>query len=189
LIVIRLLDPVEEIHTDVRYLRDATKTIKAKTFPTVEDFYTALQQAVREATTTLDLTHIRDNPPADFGPESTEYTRYVFDWIRRDVRHSVRRIISIRNEAMLLWARELYQEVAELPGYHVRVLDWSIPVPAPNMAVVDSSAVFLALTGETVERTKGLAIEDVTTAQYFEDYYSTLWHSSVDLAQYLGEIG
>ena len=86
---------------------------------------------------------------------------------------------------MLAWAQHLAKSQSKMPRYHIRVVDWSINAPALNMAVVDNKAVFLALTGETVERTKGFAIEDETTAEYFTHYYTVLWNAGVDLQEFL----
>lgn len=184
IVIIRLLDPVEEIHTDVRFLRDRFG-LSAQTFSTVEEFYSQLGNAVRAAESTLDLTHIRDNPPDDFGPQSAAYSDLIVDWLRQNPARSARRIISIRTDNMLAWAQHLSRVTEEVPSYRIRVVAWSVRAPAMNMAVVDGKAVFLALTGETVERTKGLGLEDPTTSQYFSDYYSVLWNSGEDLDEYL----
>lgn len=184
--IISLLNPVEEIHKNVRYLRNVKEaSAPSRTFSTRQEFYNDLGKAVEQATSTLDLTHIRDHPPKAFGAEAEEYAESVASWLREDANHSARRIISVNSPAMLEWAKHLAKLQQNLPTYHIRVVDWSINAPALNMAVVDSRAVFLALTGDTVERTNGFAIEDETTAEYFTDYYSVLWHAGVDLQEYL----
>lgn len=186
ILIINLLNPVEEIHRDVRYLRNVKETAApSRTFATTQEFFGDLGEAVERATSTLDLTHIRDHPPQAFGTEAEDYAETVTDWLRRDSSHSARRIISVRSPAMLAWAQHLAKVQDGVPGYHIRVVDWSIGAPALNMAIVDKSAVFLALTGETVERTRGFAIEDATTADYFTHYYSNLWNSAVDLKEFL----
>lgn len=184
--IISLLNPVEEIHKNVRYLRNVKETsAPSRTFSTRQEFYNDLAKAVEQATSTLDLTHIRDHPPKDFGTEAEEYAESVANWLREDSDHSARRIISANSPAMLEWARALAKLQQSLPAYHIRVVDWSINAPALNMAIVDGRAVFLALTGDTVERTNGFAIEDERTAEYFTDYYSVLWHAGVDLQEFM----
>ena len=59
------------------------------------------------------------------------------------------------------------------------------PSFAINMAIVDGKAVYLALTGSTPERTRGLGVEDEDAALYFTDYYENLWHAATDLGEWL----
>jgi hypothetical protein len=150
----------------------------------VKDYYDSLTLAVGEAVSSLDLTHIRDSPPADFGEHATVFFDQLVDWCLADG-HSIRRVISIRTPAMREWAQQLASETEHLTRFKVRVIDWKIAAPAMNMAIVDNRAVYLALTGSTAERTKGLGIEDEQAAQYFSDYYENLWREGVDLAEWL----
>ena len=185
ILIISLLDPVAEIRTDVRYLRNVYTSAPSRNFNTTREFYDDLGRAVDQAVSTADLTHIRDNPPADFGQEAETYSELIIEWLRRDPSHSARRIISVRSSAMMDYARALQQVQARVPSYRIRVVDWSISAPALNMAIIDGKAVFLALTGETPERTKGFAVEDETTAKYFASYYSVLWGAAVELDEFL----
>ena len=184
--IISLLMPVEEIRTDVRYLRNVKEALTpTRTYATQQELYGDLDRAVTQANATLDLTHIRDQPPSAFGEEAGHYSEAVAAWLKQDNDHSVRRIISVRSPEMMVWARELRKLQERTPHYHIRVVDWSIGAPALNMAIVDGKAVFLALTGDTFERTRGFAIEDVTTAEYFSHYYSTLWAAAAELGDFL----
>lgn len=184
--IISLLNPVEEIRSDVRYLRNVKETAApSRTYSTQQELYADLERAVSKATSTLDLTHIRDQPPAAFGAEADQYSEAVVAWLRSDNDHSARRIISVRSRDMLEWAKELEKIKSRTPHYHIRVVDWSISAPALNMAIIDGRAVFLALTGDTFERTRGFGIEDQTTAEYFSHYYSVLWSAAVELGEFL----
>ncbi len=186
LAVIKLVAPVDEIHEDVRFLRGVAEAVSVQRYATVESFYTDLTHAVDEATVSLDLSHIRDQPPADFrGSHPTEYFNRVMEWTTAGPQRSVRRLISVRNDEMRQWARLLADATSQIPAFRVRVVKWDIDAPAINMAIVDGKAVFLAITGEVVERTKGLGIEDTDVAAYFTDYYNMLWNHSVDLAVFL----
>lgn len=184
ILIITLLSPVQEIRSDVHYLR-YTRPTSARTFEKLQSFYDELSQTVSLATTKVDLTHIRDNPPDDFGMQAGEYMKALEEWVASDDSHSARRIISVTNPRMMEWAKQLKNIQDRIPGYHVRVVDWSIPAPALNMAIIDDRAVFLALTGAIVERTSGFAVEDSTTASYFSEYYEVLWNAGTDLDEYL----
>ncbi len=83
------------------------------------------------------------------------------------------------------WAVELQAAASQLPRFQVRVVHWNIDAPAINIAIIDGSVVFLAVTGEMLERTRGIAIEDASVAQYFSDYYTNIWHCAQALDEYL----
>ena len=183
--IVRLVGSLPEIRTDVRFLREVAN-VRVQRMPNSKDFYDNLDRARDQATSTLDLTHIRDSPPADYGHGTSAFFDRVVDWCSVEGR-SVRRIISVRSPAMYDWALELDAKTRDLPQFRIRVIDWAIDAPAMNMAIVDEKAVYLALTGSTLERTKGLGIEDETATQYFTDYYDNLWRNSVDLRQWLAE--
>jgi len=185
LVIIRLLTPVEEIHTDVRFLRQAATSVKVELFPGLDEFYRQLDAARSKGTATLDLTHIRDEPPAEFGEDAASWSDSVIDWLRAGPSRSVRRVIAVRSEGMREWAKRLAETQETTPGYHVRVVEWEIDAPALNMVIIDSKVVFLAITGETTERTKALGIEDPVSGEYFTSYYTRLWNAGTDVAQWL----
>jgi hypothetical protein len=183
--ILRLLTPVDEIHTDVRYLRELSSSAKISPFPTIDAFYADLRHALSKATYSLDLTHIRDNPPQDFGEHASGWFEAVLEWLSKDSARSARRLISVRNEGMRTWAAELQRASSQVSRLQVRVVDWSVDAPAINMAIVDANVVFLAVTGELLERTRGIAVEDHAVASYFTDYYNNLWHAAVPLDEFL----
>lgn len=186
--IMRLLAPVEEIHEDVKFLRGVASAMSIQSYATLQAFYADLTHAVEEAKETLDVTHIRDNPPDDFvGSRPSDYFHMVTTWLQADSSRSVRRVIAVRNAAMHAWAVQLAEAAAHMPNYQVRVVDWSVAAPAINMAIVDGRAVFLAITGDTLERTRGLGIEDQTVSGYFCDYYGNLWRAAEPLDDFLRE--
>lgn len=184
LAILRIVTPVDEIAANVKYLRELAGTA-VQTYSTVDAYYSDLLHAMSKATASLDLTHIRDQPPSDFiGSHPGEYFKHVRDWVSSTDGRYVRRIIAVRNPKMRAWAEELARQTKDLP-YKVRVIDWSVDVPAINMTIVDGRALFLAVTGEVLERTRGLAIEDERVAEAFTEYYNTLWRSAEPLDDYL----
>lgn len=183
--IIRLLTPVEEIHSDVRYLRELSVSAKISPYPSLDAFYADLRHALSKAEYTLDLTHIRDNPPTDFSEHTSGWYDAIGEWLEKDSTRTARRVIAVRNDAMRHWATQLLRMVKKLPRFQVRVVDWEIDAPAINMAIVDGAVVFLAVTGEMLERTRGIAVEDQTVAHYFADYYANLWNAAVPLDRFL----
>lgn len=183
----RLVGGIPEIRKDVRYLRDAAASnVRVQQMSNVKEFHDNLRLAVERATSTLDLTHIRETPPSDFGESASSFYDGLVKWCAVEGR-SIRRIICVRNASMYVWAKQLASDVEHLPQFQVRVIDWSTRAPAMNMAIVDGKAVYLALTGASLERTKGLGIEDDTTAKHFEDYYDNLWNAGKDLPVWLAQ--
>lgn len=180
--IITLLDPVEEINQGVKFLQTRTPS---RSIPSVNQMYSELNRAVDSATSSLDLTHIRDQRPEAFGEEAEKYNARITVWLKEAPGRSVRRIISANHPDMQAWAKDLLTEVKVTPGYHVKVVDWSINAPAPNLAIIDQRLVFLALSGDLPERTKGFVVEDPTTAEYFTDYYAGLWNAANDLEEYV----
>jgi hypothetical protein len=185
LVILRTVIPVEEIHDDVKYLREVSG-LSVQSYPTLSSYYLDLRHGVSEARHSLDLTHIRDNPPDDFlGVHPSEYFREVVAFAENDEGHYVRRIIAVRNDRMRAWAETLHQSTSLIPRYQVRVIEWATQAPAINLSIIDNKAVFLAVTGDSVERTRGLAVEDEKISSYFSDYFSTLWRESKPLAEFL----
>jgi hypothetical protein len=185
LAIIQTLDPVEEIHSDVRYLRTQAPEVKVQRFQGPRDFYTVYNGAIRNASARLDLTHVRPDSPARFGPEAEASARLVTDFVENG--GSVRRVISIRNEDMKTWARQLEKESRGQTNYHVAVVNWGSEVPPINMAIVDARAVFLTVAGTTPDRMNGIGIEDAVTGEYFSAYYEQLYASGVELSRWLDD--
>lgn len=184
LAVIQMIRPIDELSRDLRYLRAVSNGITIQVFRTTPEFFSALADSVSRATSTLDLTHIRDQPPSEFGAQMVSYSDAIVRWVR-DEDGSARRIIAVNSEAMFAWALQLRAELAGLPRYQVRVVEWAPGTPSLNFAILDGRAVYLSVTGSTLQRTRGLGVEDQDVGLYFSEYYETLWRSAVDLDEFL----
>lgn len=183
LTIVRVVGQVPEIRKDVSYLREVA-SVRVDRMPTVVDFYNELTDSVTRASASLDLTHIRDTPPRDFGSSAESFFAMLVDWCATEGR-SIRRVICIRNPAMLEWAHKLAEQTKDLPQFSIRVIDWQIDAPAINLAIVDNKKTYIALTGATAMRTTGLAIEDADTTRCFTEYYNNLWTVGTDLEKWL----
>ena len=126
LVIIRLLTPVADIHSDVKYLRELSESAKVSPFPDVTAFFENLRHALSAAESTVDLTHIRDTPPAHFTEQTKGWFDAVIEMARKDPSRSLRRIISVRTPAMLEWATELRKIADSMPNFQVRVVDWNV---------------------------------------------------------------
>ena len=190
--IIRLVALIPDIGTDVKVIGNDVKSlvetaeaVRVERILNVNDFYASLTKAVDKATSTLDLTHIRDTPPNDFGPTAADFFNRVVDWCAGGEGRTVRRVISVRNPEMHIWAQQLAETTADLPQFSIRVIDWVSEAPAINFAIVDEAAVYLTLTGTMTVRTRGLAIDDEIVSRSFKEYYDNLWENSTDLRDWL----
>jgi hypothetical protein len=138
---------------------------------------------VRNATSKLDLTHIRPDRLGRFGPEAEVSARLVMEFVEKG--GSVRRIVAVWNDEMKEWARQLAKDSRLHANYHVCVVDWSAKVPPVNMAIVDANAVFLTVAGSTPDRMNGVGIEDRVIAEYFSAYYEQLYASGAELSEWV----
>ncbi len=148
------------------------------------EFYKDLERVVSTANNSLDLTHIRNEPPSCF-ISGKSYFEKVEKWCQKHKECPVRRIIAINNNEMLQWAKELFEMTENNKNFFVRVCDWKLKFPMINMSIIDGNNVFLAITADFFEKTPGIQIKDPITTKYFIDYYENLWYNSEPISQEL----
>lgn len=174
--IYRSVLPIRQLVADVTVTRETLGRLEAlveshaiMTFSNANEFYESLTRALDETTSSVDLTHIRAEAPDDFGVSAHGWFSQVRDWVRTDPSsRSVRRIISVQNDAMENWARALAVETQGLPFY-VSVIDWPLAIPAVNVAILDGQRVYMALPGPTPQRSAGVFTEDVATVRHFRE--------------------
>lgn len=103
----------------------------------------------------MGLTHIRDEPPTHFVLGKSYFDK-IEKWCLEHPPCPVRRITALNNEAMIQWAEELFKMTKRNGNFHVRICDWKSRFPMINMAIIDETKVFLAITADIAERTAGL---------------------------------
>ena len=136
----------------------------------------------------VDLTHIRNEPPAEFRGTSDWFEK-VIEWTNDHPMGRVRRIIAVRNNEMFEWAKQLalVEEESKHANFTVRVCDWGSDFPAVNMAIFDRERVSVALTGADASETAGFSISDKAITNYFIDYYNNIWASSMPLKKFIAQ--
>jgi hypothetical protein len=141
------------------------------------DLYRALEGALDDATRSVDLTHIRNDPPDAFKMDSRFY-HSVVKWARTHEHGGlVRRVIAANNDRMRAWGEQLQEVVEEHENFSVRVTSRSAGLPVINMAILDGREVFLFISGEAAQQTRGIWISDKDVGADFEAYYEHLWRS------------
>ncbi|MCH9806711.1 MAG: hypothetical protein K0U74_03175 [Alphaproteobacteria bacterium] len=175
--IVRLLGTIIKIDQDMQLLIRQSGVKAIEKYETYEDFYHDLSQALKAAKRSLDLTHIRPEPPSSFRLGAA-YFDSIEAWCEKNPAGSVRRIISLENQAMQQWGQELLVVMQRHPNFRARACDRRATFPMINMAIVDERVVFLAITADSAERTSGIRINDERIAAYFLEYYNNIWSKS-----------
>ncbi len=187
LMITRMLPTIYNIDENMRKLRQEIGYMEVKRYDTYGEFYKDLEISLSMAKVSLDLTHIRDDPPDHFVLGESYFDR-IEKWLIEHPGFPCRRIIAVNNEPMSRWADELSEMTKKHRNFHVRACDWSSKFPMINMAIIDGEKVFLAITADIAERTAGLRIEDPAMAKYFGDYYDNVWAHSNELSDALSKL-
>lgn len=184
LMITRMLSTLYHVDENIKKILEKEGVINIKRYDAYGEFYHDLGIALGNAKHSLDLTHIRNDPPEQF-VLGKSYFDSIEKWCAKNPGAPVRRITATNNSLMLDWAKELYETTKRCPNFHVRICDWRSKYPMINMAIIDGKTVFLAITADIAERTAGLKINDPSMAKYFSDYYDNVWAHSTDVEDHL----
>jgi hypothetical protein len=177
ILIINMLRKIYDVDNTTKKIYDDLDCDALTKYDDYGLFYKDLDVAMKTAKISLDLTHIRAEPPAAFANSESYYDSQV-DWCTKNKSAYLRRITTMSNEKMKKWIKELQKIENEISNYHIRLCDWSLEFPMINMAIVDKKMVFLVLTAGISEKTCAILIRDKKTTDYFIQYYENLWASS-----------
>lgn len=163
-----------------------TQDLNALYFRKYATFYKHLRETILSADTSIELTHVRPEPPSEF-PLAKRYFEELMNWARDHPCVSVRRIISITNLRMYLWAKELMELTKDLSTFYVGVVGWHMDIPMVNMAVIDSTNVYLVVPSAVPETNTAIYIQDKTIGKWFSRYYDLLWSLCTPLEKWIRE--
>ncbi|RJX20358.1 MAG: hypothetical protein C4570_03880 [Ammonifex sp.] len=184
LMVIRTVSKVYTLDQNVKALVSMTGWVDVRKYDTYEEFYKDLNEALKQAKYSLDLTHIRSEPPSYFLMGKKYYDK-LETWCEDHPGSPVRRITAVNNIEMLEWCKEMLKIKEKHKNFYVKVCNWQADFPMLNMAITDGTRVFLAISGDIPEKTSGLQINDPGIARYFKDYFDNVWARSQDLDAFL----
>ena len=187
-IFIALIFIVEAIY-DINTLKDNIDKVlvksgwkRVKVFPSYEHFYDDLAKSLDSATSSLYLTHIRDQSPEDFDAESTRnYFSKLEKWCKKNPSGQIKRITTLSNSKMVDWGKELHKKTSSISNFYVRTCNWELSFPFINLAIIDNDEVYIALTTDTAQETIGIRINDKEISQAFISYFNNMWVSSIEL--------
>ncbi|QTE02964.1 hypothetical protein [Streptomyces cyanogenus] len=173
------------LRTEVELLRrdfDQVNSSRIEHYPDAASFYkAATDYLVTRGTRHLDTWYMRIGTPDDFS-ESTapfaEYFQAVLDWAAAG--GSVKRLFCIgSSRGYTRWTAQHREETRHLRSYSIREVTWPIKADLMSMAIMDTSAVFLAFT--VGDRVQGMRIEDSEAASYFKSYFDRHWENARDV--------
>lgn len=132
----------------------------------------------------VSLTHVQTDPPDSFGSAAVnEYYSRTEEWLEKNPDGQVKRIISISNESMYEWAQYLEGLSEEYERFRVRVCTWESEFPMINMALLDATTAYFALTFGHAKDTRCLRIEDTEVVEMYEQYFGYMWRQSESLSE------
>ncbi|KUN98437.1 hypothetical protein AQJ67_27220 [Streptomyces caeruleatus] len=187
--VLRALVPLTEsrrelagLRTEVESLRrdfDQVNSSRIEHYPDATAFYQAEIDYLRNRRPShMDAWYMRLETPDDFSastPAFSEYFRAVLDWA--DNGGSVRRLFCLGSpRGYAGWTAQHREDTHHLRSYSIREVTWPIKADLMSMAIMDTSAVFLAFT--VGDRVQGMRIEDSEAAAYFKSYFDRHWENA-----------
>jgi hypothetical protein len=177
LLIVNMLKKLYEVDDNTKKLLTNLEIDVLTKFDKYDEFYKQLQSAIASAKISLDLTHIRNEPPSAFS-NSEKYFDGVQDWCKKNKSGYLRRVTTMSNDSMIQWVKELKKTEQAITNYHIKICEWTTSFPMVNMAIIDKEMVFITLTADIAEKTSGILIKDKKATQYFVQYFENIWATS-----------
>lgn len=173
--LVRLREEAERLRRDF----DRVNSSRIEHYPDAVSFYGALKAyLVRSGTRHLDSWYMRLENPDDFSESTAAFADYfeaVLAWA--EAGGSVKRLFCIGpSRGQAGWTARHREQTRHLRRYSIREVTWAIKADLMSMAIVDTSAVFLAFT--VGDRVQGMRIEDSEAASYFKSYFDRHWENA-----------
>lgn len=173
-----LLAEIERLRRDF----DQVNACRVEHYPDAASFYAAISEyLVKRDTRHLDTWYMRLENPDEFSASTSAFADYfnaVLDWAREG--GSVKRLFcSGSPRGYRGWTAQHREDTRDLHRYSIREVSWPIKADLMSMAIMDTSAVFLAFT--VGDRVQGMSIEDGKAASYFKAYFDRHWENARDV--------
>ena len=176
------LTQLTEVNNKIGMFVDDHGYNKVEVYNNYPDFYKSLAGGLDEAENSVYLTHVRDQTPEEFNAdEANEWFQKIKDWAEDNPGTPIRRVTSMNTENMVSWGRELKRQTNEVSNFNINVVDWDHGFQMVNFVVYDEKELYVTLTSDTAEETKGAKIVDEELARAYADYFNSLWNFSKPL--------
>jgi hypothetical protein len=176
-----------DLRTEVERLRrdfDQANSSRVEHYADAAAFYKAeVDYLVNRCPSHMDAWYMRLETPDDFSASSAAFSDYfqaVLDWAHNG--GSVRRLFCLGSSREYAnWTARHREQTRHLRSYSIRQVTWPIKADLMSMAIMDTSAVFLAFT--VGDRVQGMRIEDSEAAAYFKSYFDRHWENAREVTR------
>jgi len=169
------LDTIESL------LRRSLLAADIQLFETRKDFFDYAMRQV-EGATQIDVTHFGLSAPSAQDADSWGYYEN-FARVIVEGKIRVRRILIIRNQEHVVWARQMLSEFAGCPRFFLSVyVPSDVYVPMINLMIVNNSDVYIG-GGERSpsDDPKALRVTHRGFTDSIEEHFRTLWREAVPI--------
>lgn len=182
------LDKIESL------LRTAVEAADIHLFKTRRDFFESAERRIKKAEQ-IDVTHFGLSAPSKADVDSFKYYQ-TFAKVIQGGNIKVRRILILRNQSHVDWARQMLDAFADCPQFFLKVYKGPFDyIPMINLMIVDGTEVYLG-GGERApsDDPKALLVRDNDFTESIQEHFKTLWRDSIevsnsdDLAQVVAKI-
>lgn len=188
-LLIEMISDLYSIEEKVDLVVEESGYSKVDMYYNYADYFRALSTGLKAADESVHLTHVRHQSPDDFdSQEVDDWFKEVQQWCDRNPSAPVRRITTLSNENMLEWGETLEKYTNEKSNFYIKTIDWELEFPMVNIVIFDEEEVYLTLTSDTAEQTKGVRVRDPEMARAYVEYFNYMWRCSKDLDDRLEEL-
>lgn len=177
LILLRLMD------TTRKKVELLTVSTPLRTYGSHAEYYAEVLRAVSKSEKSLYAVFSHPTAPRQQTEECRKYYVGALKWARKSPgRRSLHRVIRLPSDSpdVQQWVEEQIDLATRIENYHVRVLRYppGMKPEGENIAIIDSSIVFVGFAINEREELKGFSIRDHRVASAFEQYFHELWSTA-----------
>jgi hypothetical protein len=164
-------------------------------FTNNSQFYTAALRQAEDSRSHIRVTYIRQFPPAIHSKAAKEYFSGLLTWAASDNTRQLRRVIGVPtidgkpNSEFLRWVKSHNDETESIHNYEKRILTWTNEADGLNMAIMDESTSFIAVSDAGRTYLWGGRIQSRNLNEMLRFYFDQLWHNLEPIEKYLSRIG
>lgn len=174
----------------LRWLDSTRKKVEAiavgtplRTYDSHSEYYAHVLRAVTRSERSVYAVFSHATAPHQQTEESRKYYAGTLRWARKlPGRRVLHRVIRVPADSPGLrqWVDEQLDLASRVENYRVRVVNYppGMRPEGQNIAIIDSSVVFVGFASNDREELKGFSIRDERVARAFEEYFHELWSTA-----------
>jgi len=174
-------ETLSTVGTGVDRIINALQGVDVRLFERREDFFVYLEQRVKSAKRSIDVTHFGLSAPTS---EPVLAQRYydTFAAIVKEGRVKVRRIVIVRDQAQFQWVRQMLEEFSGCSFFLGCYPSPSHYIPMFNMIIIDGEEVCIG-GGERIPSydVKTISVKHPHFTKVVQEHFDVLWRDSMRL--------